>query len=156
MRVREDYYKFLHRLFPTTIFKFKKFVIEKILENADEFINSLKRSWNSIEITKDEVRSECPNFKIEIRQMDKDNGFIILTVPEAKENSEALCAGILFDKQYNVRYFTYEIGIGLDKRQVYYLCEWTYDWKHLNHGCYETNDIDTFIKEVSKVVPSAS
>ncbi|URZ04122.1 hypothetical protein [Clostridium felsineum] len=149
---REEYYKFSHEFLPNSLFKFGDVIIKRVLEDREEFVESLKESWKNIELEKSFIRSDPPSFKIDDLNIDKTKSLIIIKVPEAKEEREALYIGIGFNKENDIRYFTYEIGKGLHYENVYFLCEWTRELKHINHGMYSNNDIESFVDEIKSLL----
>ncbi|URZ04145.1 hypothetical protein [Clostridium felsineum] len=120
---REEYYKFSHEFLPNSLLKFGDVIIKRVLEDKNEFVKSLKESWKNIELEKSFIRSDPPSFKIDNLNINKTKFLIIIKVPEAKEEREALYIGIGFNKENDIRYFTYEIGKGLHYENVYFLCE---------------------------------
>ncbi|URZ01259.1 hypothetical protein [Clostridium felsineum] len=149
---REDYYKFSHYFLPNFLFKFGDIIIKRMLENKEEFIESLKISWNSIELEKSFTRNDPPSFEINNINIDEDKSLIIIKIPEAKEERETPYIGIGFNKSNDIRYFTYEIGKGLHYEEIYFLCEWTRELKHINHGMYSDNDIENFVNEIKSLL----
>ncbi|PJI10208.1 MULTISPECIES: hypothetical protein [Clostridium] len=149
---REDYYKFSHYLLPYSIFKFGNVIIKRILEDEEEFIESLKVSWNSIELEGNSIRSNPPSFDIDNIKIDENKTLIIIKIPEAKEERETSYIGIGFNKNNDFRYFTYEIGKGLHYEKIYFLCEWTKKFNHINHGMYSSNDIENFIDDIKTLL----
>ncbi|MCR3760580.1 hypothetical protein [Clostridium felsineum] len=145
---REDYYKFSHYFLPYSLFKFGNLIIKRILEDKDGFIKNLKTSWRNIELEKSFVRSNPPSFEIDNIEINKAKSLIVVKMPEAKEEKEALYIGIGFNKKNDIRYFTYEIGKGIHFEDVYFLCEWTKELKHINHGVYSNKDIGNFIGDI--------
>lgn len=56
------------------------------------------------------------------------------------------------NKENNIRYFTYKIGKGLHYENVYFLCEWTRELKHINHGRYSNNNIENFTYKIKSLL----
>jgi hypothetical protein len=150
MSVREDYYKFAHYLLPNTAFKNKKIFVDRAVNNPGLFIFGLKNSWKSIQVDSNQKKSVVPEFEVETKVLTKDHSLIIIKTPSAKRIMEAPLIGVIYDKEYNMRYFTYEIGKGEPGMLRYFLCEWTSDWKHINYGSSADLVIDDFIKGIEE------
>lgn len=148
---RRDYYNFTHYLLPHTVFNFTEITINQILRNKDKFAEKLKCGWETIEIEEGEERSTAPSFSFEIQEINDNNTLIILKIPEAAKFLEATFVGIVFDENFNVRYFTYELGEDCEVGR-YHLCEWTPKWAHLNYGINMEYNTEDFINKVRKAV----
>lgn len=145
MGYREDYYKFSHKLLPQAFFSFGKTTIERILENKEQFIKKLKYTWESMQLDS-RVRRKAPSFEIDIRELDSTYSLIVVKIPEANKPMETPYIGVLFDKDYNIRYFTYEISNEINGKHEYLMCEWTQQWEHLNYGLQEDGEYETFLR----------
>jgi hypothetical protein len=149
---REDYYKFAHCLMPNSVFNYGRLLVYKILRNEEVFINNLKITWSKIEVENNQYRNIPPEFELDIKNLNDEHTAIIITMPEAKENQEALYIGITYDKDDNFRYFTYEIGKGSEGAALYFLYEWTLGGKHINYGAHHDMQKNLFIKEISSLL----
>jgi hypothetical protein len=152
MGCREDYYKFTHHLMPHTIFNYGRLLVYRMMRNEDEFIDNLKKTWLSIEVEKGDFKSDPPEFELNIINLNAEHTAIIITIPEAMEKQEAVYIGIIYDKDDNFRYFTYEIGEGNQHEKLYFLCEWTSNREHLNYGTHNDSNKAVFIKDVSDLL----
>ncbi len=150
MKARIDYYKFTHYFFPYILFNFSETVIKQILKNKECFAEKLILGWDDIGIEEDYQRSDAPSLSFEIENIDESSTLIILKIPEARGVLEAPFIGIYFNKEYKVRYFTYEIAESYDEN-CYFLCEWTKEWHHINYNSNVKCDISIFIKEIKKI-----
>ena len=152
MDTREDYYKFAHYLFPYMMFNYGKAVIGQMTKEKDIFAQRLRKNWENIKIENTINRSIPPNFHIDIKRLDVIHNLIVVTLPEASEAWETPYIGITFDDNCDIKYFTYEIGKISDSQEGYFLCQWTPDWKHINHGSYDIADGELFAKEISDIL----
>ena len=152
MKCREDYYHFTHYFMPHTIFNYGRLMINSIQRNEDYFIEELKRTWATIELEKPQLRNVTPNFIMDTIQLTIEHAGIIISIPEATESHEAMYIAIVFDITDNFRYFTYEIGKGRQEDTLYYLCEWTPEWKHINYGTHKDRDKKIFTKNLSELL----
>jgi hypothetical protein len=149
---KEDYYKFTHQLMPHTVFNHGRLLVYRLMRNEELFIENLKITWSTIELEKPQLRSSPPDFALHIIDFNIEHTGIILSVPAATEDGEAVYIGIIYDKNDNFRYFTYEIGKGIKGETLYFLCECTADWEHFNYGCHFQRDKSIFIKEISELL----
>jgi hypothetical protein len=149
MNCREDYYKFAHKLLPKTAFKHSKPFIERVETDLDLFIYGLKNCWKSIQIDKNHKRSSVPEFEAYLLPLTEEQTLISIIMPDAKKLIEAPFIGIVYDRDHNIRYFTYEIGRGAPGQIVYFLCEWTEKGNHLNHALYHELDINNFMRGIT-------
>ncbi|CAB1249293.1 hypothetical protein ACFHWD_20435 [Clostridium sp. MT-14] len=151
MEYREDYYKFSHVIFPISLFKYRKQFIQKIKKEGDSFSTILKKGWNSIVIEKG-IRNAPPSFKINLLNNIKNSySLIVIEIPEARESTETPYIGIVFDKDYNIRYFTYEIEKEFGKK-CYFLCEWSQDRTHINYGEHMDKNLNTFTQSITDLI----
>ena len=148
---REDYYKFAHHFFPYTVFKYPKALINNIIMNKDMFAKNMTLQWGKIPLKNSTCRNKAPIFKIELIKVNENISLIVIKVPTAKEELEAYYMGVSYDKNYNIRYFTYEIAKGFKDNALYAMCEWTPAWDHINYGLYSDNNITTFTNNVESV-----
>lgn len=152
MGCREDYYKFTHQFMPHTIFNYGRLLVYRMMRNKEIFIDNLKKTWSTIELEKERFKSVPPNFEVDIIDLNVEHTGIIITIPEAMENEEAVFIGITYDNNDNFRYFTYEIGEGNQHETLYFLCEWTLGRDHINYGPHNDKKKAVFIKEVSDLL----
>ena len=152
MSYREDYYQFTHYFMPHTIFNFGRLMINSIQRNEDYFIEVLKRAWSTIELENPQLRNVTPNFVIDTIQLTIEHTGIIISIPEASESHEAMYIAIVFDIKDNFRCFTYEIGKGIRGNTLYFLCEWTPEWKHINYGTHNERDKNIFTNNLSELL----
>jgi hypothetical protein len=151
MEYREDYYKFSHVLFPISIFEHGQQIIQKILKDKDSFINVLKNAWNGIVIEKG-IKNVSPSFKINLLDNIKNPySLIVIEIPEARESTETPYVGIVFDKDYNIRYFTYEIEKEFGE-ECYFLCEWAQNRTRMNYGEHMKKDLNIFTQSITTLI----
>lgn len=148
---RRDYYNFTHYLLPHTVFKFPEMTISNILGDKEKFAETLKVVWKTIELEDNVERSIAPSFSFGIEKISDNTNLIILNIPEATEFLEAPFVGIVFDKKFNVRYFTYEIN-KQDNKECYFLCEWEKEWRHVNYSSYDNRNVKTFLNEIKHII----
>jgi hypothetical protein len=98
------------------------------------------------------TKNILPEFSIEVRRMDNCNSIIVIKIPEAREELEALYIGIIFDKNFKIRYFTYEIGVNPHQEKGYYLFECTINWENINYGFFKEIRIEKFINYIEEVL----
>jgi hypothetical protein len=145
MEQRMDYYKFTHYFLPHTVFNFPEITIGQILENKEKYAEKLKIVWKKIELEDNQQRSIAPNFSIDLKKINDNTTLIVLKIPEAPY------IGIVFDKEFNIRYFTYEVGKDCDKG-TYHLCEWSKKWNHSNYGINSECSTEQFVSEVRRTL----
>lgn len=75
----------------------------------------------------------------------------IIHVPEASEAMEAPYIGIVFDKEFNARYFTYEIGDYMDKDYCA-VCEWSLNREHVSWQIHNECSLENFIREIMTII----
>lgn len=151
MKKRMDYYKFTHYFLPHTLFNFSEVAIGQILKDKEKFAQKLKLTWRSIKLEGNEQRSQAPSFSFEIKKINDNYTLIVLKIPEAKDALEAPFIGIVFNKKYKVRYFTYEIAESLGDK-CYLLCEWDQSWNHKNYMSSLECDINKFVEEIKNII----
>jgi hypothetical protein len=149
MGTREDYYKFTHQIFPYSLHRHGKMLIDQMLGDAKFFTLRLQGAWGIMELKDSKNRNAPPSFTLEVRNLTEECKIIILGIPEASQRMEAPYVGICFDRAGDIRYFTYEIGEGEAGEVLYFTCEWTPDMKHINYRCCETLDLEEFINTIS-------
>lgn len=152
MGYREDYYKFAYHIMPHTIFNYGHLFVYRLMRNEGLFIENLKKTWSKIQIEKPQFRSSPPDFTVDIINFNVEHTGIVISLSEAKEDREAVYIGIIYDKNDNFRYFTYEIGKGINDEALYFVCECTSEWEHLNYGFHFERDKSVFIKELSELL----
>ena len=119
------------------------------------FAKHLTAIWLQIPLEKSKLRNESPVFELDIKSINKEVSLIVIKIPSAIEELEALYMGVAYDKNYNVRYFTYEIAKGIESQTQYALCEWTLVWDHINHGFHTDNNMATFTNNIEAVYTNA-
>jgi hypothetical protein len=152
MSYREDFYKFSHYFLPNKLFNSEGAIINRKLKNKEILTEALISIWQSIEIEDYSTKNILPEFSIEVRRMDNCNSIIVIKIPEAREELEALYIGIIFDKNFKIRYFTYEIGVNSYQEKGYYLFECTINWENINYGFFKGNRIEKFINYIEEVL----
>lgn len=149
---REDFYKFSHYFLPNKLFNSEGSVINRKLKNKDILEEALINIWQNIEMEDYSTKNILPEFSIEVRRMDNCNSIIVIKIPEAREELEALYIGIIFDKNFKIRYFTYEIGVNPHQEKGYYLFECTINWESINYGFFKESRIETFINYIEEAL----
>ncbi|MDP4091347.1 MAG: hypothetical protein Q8930_19045 [Bacillota bacterium] len=152
MGFREDYYEFTQSLMPHTVLNYGRLLVYRLLRDEEAFIENLKKTWLSLQLEEPQCRNDLPDFSIDITYPNVEHTVIIITIPQAAEPLEASYIGITYDKDDRFRYFTYEIGKGINGEAIYFLCERTKDGEHINYGAYENVDKAVFIKELSDLL----
>lgn len=144
MICREDYYKFAHKYLPNTFFKYGEIAINMAVDDKLRYAEKLKQTWKSMQL-EGMLKKKYPSFEIDIKNIDEEYSLIIIEIPEARKAYETPFIGVLYNKEYNVRYFTYEIAEEFGGENAYFLCEWTEKWDHINHCICRDRKVETFI-----------
>ena len=128
-----------------------------MLENDPEIFLKYMRFlvFMHCEATDKELENTAAAFEMTEEGIDEGVVFVILKMPEAKKFLEAeflLFVFIAQDNEAYVRYFTYELGKGIDKQQVYFVCEWAKNGDHLNYNCLEDSSMESFANMVKEIL----
>jgi predicted house-cleaning noncanonical NTP pyrophosphatase (MazG superfamily) len=152
MCYREDYYKFVNQLVPEMVFNNGRLFIYRLLRNENMMITNLKKLWEKMKLEETYYRNEFPNIQIEEVQINVEHTLIIISIPEAREDQEAIYIGITYDRDDNFRYFTYEISKQTCDKERYSLYEITSNNEQINYGAHQVKDKAVFSKELSQVL----
>lgn len=150
MNCREDYYNFSHYYLPHIVFNFTKIFIYKILKNKDGLADTLMNTWSggNTDTRNEKTKNEHPHISIDIKKLNDVYSLILFNIKEAKHYLETPYLGVLFDTNYKVRYFTFEIDF---EEKSYLLCEWTPVWNHIAYSFHKQASKDIFIEGIKKI-----
>ena len=136
---------------PYFVFKQGRSLVDRVMKDKKSLIKGMKSSWLTIQLESTDRRSMTPNFTVDKISINAEHSGIIITIPQAVEDHEAVYLGIIYDKDYNFRYYTYEIGEGNEGETLYFLCECTSMGNHLNYSSHPERDKSVFIKELTRL-----
>lgn len=138
MNQHEIRYLFEHRLLPQWFFKYQFSFIGSLLQDKEilyRMIHDLfKEEGLENPYTPDQFQVTVSNLM--------DQMSLKISFPEPEEEPLCYCSYLFFDKEFdNVSFFCIEKGNKEDQMHPF-LCSWTPDGTHLNHGrcTFENND----------------
>ena len=136
---------------PHLVFNHGLTLVDRVMKDKKSFIKGMRSSWLTIQLESSDRRSMTPNFTVDKISINAEYSGIIITIPEAVNKHEAVYIGIIYDKDYNFRYYTYEIGEGNEGETQYFLCECTSMGNHLNYSFNPKRDKSLFIEELTEL-----
>lgn len=137
MNLHDALYIYEHKVLPTNFFNFKGDFVATILKRKEVlykvFDGMLAEEGISNPYTEE-------HFRVDVLRSDAELMVLKITFPEPDDQPLCYYSYLFIDKELEkLRYFGVERGTGLGGVQKY-LCSWTPDGEHLNHGVYDPDE----------------
>ncbi len=131
MSRNEIRYLFEHGLLPRWFFEEPKDFVNTLLTEPSELFENLNRmfEWEMVENP-----YSMEDFQVEQITLEGDTRGLKLTFPEPEEAPFCYNSYAFYDEKFEkIAYFCIEKKRGEDSTEAF-VCQWTKDEKHINHG----------------------